>query len=327
MKVSSISIALFLLFYFNVQHVVSQSETFVPHGKPIVKVFSDFSTHINNGKTQSGFQISRAYFGYNYQLSQHISGQVVFDVANQGGLQPSAFTALLKNAYAKYDNERFVASFGMIGTTAFNLSEKLWGKRYLYKSMQDEYGFSSSADLGATVSYQFIPQLSVDISVFNGEGYKKVQMDNVLQFAAGITLNPTNDLYVRLYGDMMKAVATQNTLSAVVGYEGPKASVAAEYSYQQANKMIDQRDFTGISVFGTLALAKKISFFARFDHLQSTKIGVASLPWNLSDGQVYIAGLEYNPIKGIKLAPNFRQVDYANGRAVSQIFVNLEMSW
>jgi hypothetical protein len=325
MKISFTRITLFFLFCFHAQYAVSQSEVFVPQGKPIVKVFSDFSTQISQGKAQSGFQLSRAYLGYNYRFSQNISGQVVLDVANSAGLQPSSFTTFFKNAYAKYSTEAFTASFGMIGTTAFDLSEDIWGKRYLYKSLQDEYGFSSSADLGATISYQFVDQLSADISVFNGEGYKKVQMDSVFQFAMGITVQPINHFYLRLYGDYMQGAAVQNTLGAFLGYQSSKASAGIDYSHQRGNGMLSGYDFEGYSVFGTYILSEKFSVFARFDHLQSAQIGASS--WNVSDGELYMAGLEYSPIKGIKITPNLRLLDYAVGSAASHIFVNFEMSW
>jgi len=103
-------------------------------------------------------------------------------------LNPSAFTAFLKNAYAEYSHGMVKADLGLIGTTMFSLQESVWGKRYLYKSFQDQYGFQSSADLGAKVNLQFIPELSLDLAVFNGEGYKKVQADSTMQFSIGLTV-------------------------------------------------------------------------------------------------------------------------------------------
>lgn len=326
MKLFLISLTFVLLFWLNIQYVVGQELTFLPHGKPIVRVFSDFSTQMSHGKSHSAFQMSRAYFGYSYHISPHLSGRILFDVANSRGLQPSSFTAILKNAYAMYSTDAFAASFGMISTQGFALSEKQWGKRYLYKSMQDEYGFSSSADLGASISYRFIPQLSVDVSVFNGEGYKKIEMDSALQLAAGITMRPFKQLSVRLYGDYMKTSTEQYTLAAFLGYQDNKANIGVEYAYQHGHRLRPNHNYGGVSAFGTYALAPKLSMFVRFDHIQSNSLQSENIAWRESDGQVYITGLEYAPVKGIKLSPNLRQIEYANGTAATHVFINLEMS-
>ena len=41
----------------------------------------------------------------------------------------------------------------MIGTKNFKFMEKAWGKRYIYKSLQDQNKWANSADLGVTLDY------------------------------------------------------------------------------------------------------------------------------------------------------------------------------
>ncbi len=325
-KILVTAFSLFVSIFAIAQETKSSSETFTPNGKPIIKVFSDFSMVNSNNMTNYAFEVQRAYFGYGYNFSKNISGKVVFDIANTGGLTPSAFTVFLKNAYASYACESFNADFGLIGTAAFKLQESFWGKRYLYKSFQDNYGFNSSADLGLSASYKIIPQLSVDLSVFNGEGYKKVQADSAFQFAAGLTAEPIKNLYVRLYGDYMKKNDAQSTLSAFVGYKCKKGSIGAEYNYQSGNKMTIDHNFSGISVYGNYDVVKKLSVFGRFDNIMSDKIGTSTSGWNTSDGQVYIAGLEYSPVKGIKIAPNVQYSNKTTGNQTTSFLVNLEMN-
>ena len=40
--------------------------TFKPSGKPVVTVFTDFRVQSTDGKTNTAFEISRAYLGYAY---------------------------------------------------------------------------------------------------------------------------------------------------------------------------------------------------------------------------------------------------------------------
>ena len=53
--------------------------------------------------------------------------------------------------------------------------EKAWGKRYIYKSLQDQNKWANSADLGVTLDYSLNKNISFDLQVLNGDGYKKVQ--------------------------------------------------------------------------------------------------------------------------------------------------------
>lgn len=309
-------------------------DSFKPNGKPIVTVFSDFTNTTSNGTSNNAFELSRAYLGYGYNFSQDFSGKIVFDIANTAGLNPSAFTAFLKNAYAEYSHGMVKADLGLIGTTMFSLQESVWGKRYLYKSFQDQYGFQSSADLGAKVNLQFIPELSLDLAVFNGEGYKKVQADSTMQFSIGLTAQPIKNVYARVYYDYMnkQSYATskvaQSSFNVFVGYKSDIATIAAEYNSQMGNKNTADHNWSGLSVYGTLPFAKQFTAIARFDDLMSSKVGTATTGWDtVSDGQVYMAGIEFAPVKGIQITPNFRYSSLTSGTTSSSINLNLGMNF
>ncbi|MDD4992540.1 MAG: hypothetical protein PHR83_09935 [Paludibacter sp.] len=332
--ISAISIMFFGLSISAQNSTNEAKDSFKPSGKPIVTVFSDFSNTTTGSTTNNAFELSRAYFGYGYNFSPDFTGKVVFDVANAAGLNPSAFTAFLKNAYAEYSHGIVKANLGLIGTTMFNVQESFWGKRYLYKSFQDQYGFGSSADLGASVKLQFIPEVSLDLAVFNGEGYKKVQADSTMQFAAGLTLQPIKNLYVRAYYDYMAnqsyatAKVAQTSFNVFVGYKTDKGSIGAEYNSQNGNKNTSGHNWSGLSVYGTLPFANQFTAIARFDNLMSDKVGTSTTGWNTTtDGQVYLAGVEYAPVKGIQITPNIRYSKLTSGTSSTSLNVNLGMSF
>lgn len=336
-KIFTCAIAMiFLSLSLSAQSSATQSETFKPSGKPIVTVFSDFTHTSSNSNTNNAFEVTRAYFGYGYNFSKDFSGKVVFDIANTPSLSPSAFTAFLKNAYGEYSHGIVKADLGLIGTSMFNLQESTWGKRYMYKSFQDQYGFGSSADLGAKVSLQFIPEVSLDLAVFNGEGYKQTQIDSTFQFAVGLTAQPIKNLYARVYFDSKDkqsylpsaSKVTQSSFNVFVGYKSDKGTLAAEYNTQSGNKNTKDHNWSGMSIYGTLPIAKQLTAIARFDNLTSKKIGTATTGWNTgTDGQVYIAGIEYAPVKGIQITPNFRYSDLKTGNSTTSLNVNVGMSF
>ena len=111
--------------------------------------------------------------GYEYNFSTEWYGKVVLDVGNPGAGKHE-MAAFLKNAYMEYEKDKLAVSFGLISTTQFKVSEKIWGLRYIEKSFQDAYKFNSSADLGFNIDYTFSDFISADFSIINGEGYKKI---------------------------------------------------------------------------------------------------------------------------------------------------------
>ncbi len=316
-----------------------QRETFKPNGKPIVTIFSDFTNVNYNGRSNNAFEVTRAYFGYGYNFNSDFSGKIIFDVANlgvAGTTSPgvSAFTVYLKNAYAEYNHGILKADVGMIGESMFDLQESVWGKRYLYKSFQDFYSFGNTTDLGAKVKLQFIPEVALDLAVYNGEGFKKVQADSTVQLAVGLTVQPVKNLFARVYVDYLNytkipassAIAAQTSFNAFVGYKSEKGSLGAEYNRQSGHASKKYNDWSGISIYGTLPVLEKLSVFARFDDLMSKKIGIATQGWNTTtDGQVYIAGVEFVPVKGIQISPNIRYSDLSATGAKATTTINLNL--
>ena len=79
----------------------------------------------------------------------------------------------------------------MVGTKNFKFMEKAWGKRYIYKSLQDENKWSNSADLGLTLDYKLSDNLSLDFQVLNGEGYKNLQSADGLMRSCLLYTSPS----------------------------------------------------------------------------------------------------------------------------------------
>ena len=68
--------------------------------------------------------------------------------------------------------------------------------------------------------------------------------------------------------------------------------------------MIEGHDLSGISAFASLGIGKKFTVFTRYDNLKSGITEPGSDPWNMNkDGQIFIAGFDYSPFKGVKIAP------------------------
>jgi hypothetical protein len=306
MKKTYLLMIMSLIISMSSMKVKAQSDNiFVPSGKPLVLIFTDVNTTLNKNGNNRSFEITRAYLGYEYSFSKYFSSKVTLDVGDPG-VGKLQMTAYVKNAFLQYKKNGFAARFGMFAVDEYSLQEKVWGYRYLYKSFQDAYNFSASADLGAAFEYSPAEFISFDVSVLNGEGYKRIQADSTFKATFGLTLKPFKGFLIRGYYDVMKHNYAQSTLSFFAAYSINGFRAGAEYNNQKNNGMLNGHDFSGVSFYASQSFAEKYSFFLRYDNLKSKTIADAPSPWNYTkDGQAFIAGFDYSPVKGVKLAPTY----------------------
>ncbi|MDR2123213.1 MAG: hypothetical protein LBP34_08830 [Flavobacteriaceae bacterium] len=316
-----------LLFISTINLVYSQE---IPNGKIIARGFLDYNTNFTD---KNGFDITRAFLGYNYKFSPTLQGRVIVDGASgkssSGKLEP-----YIRNAYINWKDAGFNINVGLTGLLQFSLQEDYWTHRYILKSFQDLNSFASSVDLGFTAEYEISPIISVDFSLTNGEGYKEVKSDNNLRYGAGISLKPIKNTILRVYADYYnKSIDTlsikrndQSDLSLFAGYQSEKISAGAEYNHQFNRDFIDGKDFYGYSLYSSVRIAPKWKAFARYDRTDSSNPPSYTSPWNKLDGQLLMFGIEFQPVKQIKIAPNFRNFNYDRGDSEQFFFINAEFN-
>ena len=281
----------------------TQSEE--PQGKEIVQVFGNFHTGFGTENDDRGFELERSYLGYEYKLNKRLTVKGVMDIGKSSDVSDYHRMAYIKNAMVSWKTGNLTLNGGLISTTQFNFQEKFWGYRYIMKSFQDQYKFGSSADLGISATYKFADWLSADAIIVNGEGYKKVQKNDGLNYGLGTTLTPAKGLQIRLYGGLNESgeQGKENivNMAAFVGYKSDKFTIGAEYNKMWNASYKEGQDQYGYSIFASAKLDKKTEVYARFDDLCS-KDG-----WNKAkDEQAAILGAQFKLGKYVKMAPNFR---------------------
>ena len=98
----------------------------------------------------------------------------------------------------------------------------------------------------------------------------------------------------------------QQTVSTYIGYTLEGFKIGAEYNKQYGYKNHEGHDWEGYSFYSSYKL-DKFRLFGRYDQLHSFMVPEEGARWNYDDdGKRIIAGLEYNPVKGIKLTPNYQ---------------------
>ena len=292
-----------------------------PKGKAIITVFAGWGMDVQSGVTKCGFVLDRSYLGYQYSLGNGVELKAVLDVGMPSDESDYHYVAYLKNAQVTWKHKGLTLSGGMISTTQFNMQEKFWGYRYIYKSFQDQYKFGSSADLGLMVAYKFADWVSADVIMTNGEGYKKVQGDLGFQYGLGLTFMPVEGLSVRLYGGLNDATAEGKSdvynYAAFVGYKNKRFSLGGEFAMMQNSGNVEHRNQLGCSVYGSVKAHKIVDVYARWDMLTSND------GWNVAkDEQAVIAGAQVKFGKYVKVAPNFRMTIPKEGESKYMAYVS-----
>lgn len=288
-------------------NAMAQDES--PKGKVVLTTFSNFGVGFDNQDgtdNTAAFELERAYLGYDYKLNDTWGAKVVYDMGrgDDGKLQRLGY---VKNAFVTYQKGGLKIEAGLTGTEGFNAQEKMWGYRYVYKSFMDQNKWGSSADMGVKLKYKVASWMETDVSVFNGEGYKKVQLDNQFLYGLGVTLKPFSGFQLRLYADMKTAkdTATQTTVAISTGYKGEKFSVGAEYDLMRNEGNGKGHHLNGLSLYASGNLGEKVSLFGRYDWGSSSTENNDNWLYG-QNGQTAILGLQCKVNKMVSIAPNFR---------------------
>ena len=281
-------------------------------GEPIGLVFTDFYTGIKQGDNPAGFELKRAYLGYQFELDKHFKAKLQIDIGNPGDVSQDTLRrrfAYFKDAWLQYSAGKWAFTIGIIPLQQFNIQERIWGHRYIAKSALDEFGLATSADLGASAKYNPTDWLSLDFTLMNGEGFNNLQSDNSFKAGFGFTLKPYKGLIVRSYADIINKRNTELLLVYFVGYEiKDKFLFGAEYDIKRNEDFFENHHEKVFSAFATYHVVSKFGIFGRYDVRRSNTPPDDTQRWNLTgDGSALIAGVEYRPISKVRTALSYQE--------------------
>ena len=297
----------FTVFVLTLTSVILRSQNIENSGKPIAEIFTDFHYNLKHDSKTTGFSINRAYFGYNYIVDENFSAIIKLNIGNPDDVLPVTEPrryAFFREASIAYRKNKLNLTFGMTTTMLFDFQQKFWGKRYVANTYQSINNYGTVADLGLVADYKVSDNVDVDVTLMNGEGYYKLQLDNNIKPSLGITFTPIKGFAFRAYGDMMKIQGLwQTTFVGFAGFKNEKVTIGAEISHKSNLVLIDGHHAWGFSGTGAISLTKKIEFFTRYDYSTSAIVPGDETQWNITkDGQFLINGFQYTFNRIVKIA-------------------------
>lgn len=315
---------------FEVFSAQKAEQTFPITGKPILTVFTNYKAGLGNVNNVSGFNLDRAFVGYEGFFAKGFSAKIVMNVETQSDDNGNTkFNGYLKNAQVDWRGYGFFMSVGLVNLKQFSEQENCWGHRYVFKSFQEEYGIVFCEDIGLVAGYEFSPVISADIAFTNGEGRKFKNMDNRYKYGAGITLKPLKGLILRLYGDIydipkylednMVKRDKQYSIASFAGYANKYFSIGVEYNRVFNYKFDSKQDANGYSAYTTINITPKMHIYGRFDYFDTA----GNMKYD-NEGHAIICGFEYSPIKQIRISPNYQSWKSSKGKRENFLLLSVE---
>ena len=320
------------------------------------RLYSYWGMDLTDGSGNANeFALGRAYLTVRSKLSEFTSLRITTDLREAEDTDGnSQYNIILKYGYIDwrpaFGKNSLNIRFGLQPTPYIDYQNKLWGRRYLSKTIADLNKYLTTSDLGfsANLALGMDGNLGqVTAALFNGTSYTSLgENNNQKDFNAFGRLNPfwESDDFVRSAITAQFYYGTQNFISSLIApsdYRRQLISVGGLLAYRNMFDVgLDLNWYTtgqgpntndlsqsGLSIHTTLYFInaqgedlalRNINLFGRID-LNDLNTDVPN------DGNTYIiAGIEIVPTKGFKTSLNIRSRSFerANITTEKEVFVN-----
>ncbi len=178
-KLKKIINALSLLLLLSLYSTSFAADTNV-HGR----LYADWNLNSTNGsESANSFNIKRAYITIKSKLSNNTSVRITTDVRETSSFD--GYSVILKYGYVdwkpEFGNGNFKVRYGMQPTLYIDNMNKLWGRRYLQKTVGDLNKYLTTSDLGIGAFVNLGEKGKTGylaLQIFNGTKYTSVKEKN-----------------------------------------------------------------------------------------------------------------------------------------------------
>jgi hypothetical protein len=282
---------------------------------------------VEKAPSGTAVDIKRAYIGVDHRFNDIYSGNITTDFQYSSAV--GATEVYIKKAYlqAKY-SDALTVRLGSADLPWVPMAEEMYGYRYLENVLVDRTKFGTSADWGVHVMGKLAGgKVSYAVSAINGQGYKvapgtgNAPRTDHIDFEGRVSFMPIQNLTLAVggyTGKLGKDVAggaptyhSANRFNLLAAYVTPKWRLGAEYfnanDWNNVNTVATD-SAEGYSVFGSVALADKITAFGRYDWIEPKQDLSPTLKNNY-----FNLGVTYSPAKVVDLALIYKHEETENG--------------
>lgn len=329
-------------------------EEFKPSGKIYGMVFGDYyykqhADFTGRGASQysgsaftkgaNAFEARRIYLGYNYDISEKFSADVLLAYEGQYLNDGSTRTVYVKGANIRWKNicKNTDLVIGQMQTPSFPMfTEKVWNYRSVEKTILDMRKLGNSNDAGIALQGKVISndktELGYNLMIGNGSA-AKIETDKFKKMYGDVYAKVLNKkIIIDLYGDYERTQLnpyhkSKMTMKFLLAYQSEKITVGLEAFQQMQEKSVTYKTDTSSVIDNAIAmgvggyvrgtiLKDKLNFFVRSDmYNPDTKFNADNTYTNYSAYSTelfFLAGLDYMPMKNVHIIPNIWYNSYSN---------------
>jgi hypothetical protein len=281
------------------------------------------------GRDLNGVQFRRVYFQLDNDLTARFATRFRIEMDGKELSSGGKLGVFVKNAYvqAKRVYPGADVYFGEISTPTYENSETFWQYRSVEKTMLDFLGLRPSSDLGLELKGFADPDHHLGYVAMMGDGMgQKNEIDRFKTWYFSLPLR-FGDLHAEPYVDYQAMRVNPNktaisdtaanndqaTYKIFLGYEFRRLGLGVE-GFDRVNHLgaKPSAEPRGLSVFARGMLAPTFGAFVRFDGLMTDVRND-----NRVDKQLWIAGVDWQPIREVHVMPNVEATQYiARGTGV-----------
>jgi hypothetical protein len=282
--------------------------------------------HNESIKDQHGFWFRRIYLTFDQSISSDFSARVRFEMSQPGNFPEKGekMSPVVKDAYLKWKLGKTQAIFGLSSTPTWGIVEKTWGYRSVEKTPLDLQKLGSSRDLGLAIKGQFDAKGLVKYHVMYGNGSSnKSETDKGKSWLASLSLYPTKEIVVEIYGDYRNVPDNNDIYTAQLfaAYKTKGFRAGIQFAHQ-THKNSEYLSTEVASIFAAAKLSNNWSTFARIDKMFDANPSghkVSYIPFDPTTKSTFIvAGLDYSLVKNVSILPNIEVVIYDKNKNALQ---------
>ncbi len=314
------------------------------HGLTFGDYFYNTNDHDPSKKDLNGVKIRRVYFTGDFRISKNFSSRFRLETDYIGKPAHAELGVKIKDSWLKWHNI-FKGSdlvFGLSPTPAYDVSEGVWGHRYLEKTIMDLNHIVSSRDLGVDLKGKLDQKGTVKywVKLGNNSG-GKAEANKYKRYYGMLQFTPSKNLLLTVYSDYASTAPTLDQTDGAMknnnvfvgafflnykqkdlfslGLKGYIRSQQNNFASSSTGALENQTG-EGLSIWAYADLSKTVELVGRFDTVDpNTKKD--------NDGKsLILAGVQFSPAKNIDITPNVEVFTY-QGSEPSDVTPRVTFYW
>ncbi len=271
-------------------------------------------------ENQNGFWFRRIYFTYDYKITDEWSTRFRLELNSPGDFKTKdSIKPYVKDAYLQWKKGTHSIILGISPTPTWEYIESFWGYRSVEKTPLDLYKMGDSRDFGIAFRGSFGEKeiFSYHIQIGNGEGVKS-EINKEKKGMAAFLFKLGKNISLELYGDYAQGPSHRNswTYQGFLGWKGERARMGIHYAHQIQQQGTGKEDLIleMLSIIGAINASEKVALLFRYDRMDDPlplAPTISYVPMNgTSPFHMFIAGLDFHPLKNVSFIPNIMIVNY-----------------